>query len=115
MKFKGKSPCKDCPYRTDAPLQKWSIEEFKELIKNDREYIGKLYYCHKKDDIVCGGWLMDQDERRFPCIALRLELSHQKIDRVYLDALSCKVARFTSIEAMAVANYPELQTKPLNI
>ncbi len=108
MQFKGKTPCKDCPYRIDAPLRKWDIEEFKRLIENDQQF-GKLYDCHKKDDTICRGWLIDQDNRRFPCIPLRLELSKQKITRKYLDNLSCSSPLYGSITEMSTSNYPELR------
>ena len=108
LQFKGKSPCKDCPYRKDAPLQKWSSEEFADLIVKDKDETGSVYGCHKKNGTVCKGWLMDQDERRLPSIMLRLELSKQKVTREYLDNLTCSSERFHSIAEMASANYPEI-------
>ena len=110
MQFKFYSPCKLCPYRMDAPLAHWSIEEFKDLILKDNDYMGTVYGCHKKDNTVCRGWLMDQDNRHLPSIYLRLELSRQGITRQYLDQLSCKSAWFENIEEMACANFPELKS-----
>lgn len=108
MQFKGTTPCKDCPYRIDAPLRKWDVGHFIDLLKNDAEYIGVTYLCHKNNGTVCKGWLMNQDERGFPCIALRVELSKQQITRQYLDRLHCKSPLYESVEAMVEANYPEL-------
>lgn len=108
MKFKGTTPCKDCPYRLDAPLQKWDISHFSDLLRNDADYMGSLYDCHKNNGSVCRGWLMDQDKRRFPSIRLRLELSRQQITREYLDALHCKAPLFDSVKQICISNYPQL-------
>lgn len=110
MDFKKKSPCQNCPYRKDAPLALWSIEEFVDLLKHERSQMGTVYGCHKKDGNVCVGWLMNQDENRIPSIMLRLQLSQKKIDRKFMDSLNCKSERFETIEEMIVANYPELET-----
>jgi hypothetical protein len=116
--YKCKTPCKNCPYRKDAPLQLWSVEEFKDLAENDSNYMGKVYGCHKKNGSVCVGWLMDQDKRYFPSIALRLSLAKNNITRVYLDALRCKSPLYSSIQEMSAANYPEQflneEDKPLS-
>ena len=109
--FKGTSPCKDCPYRKDAPLAKWDIDHFRDLINNDKDFMGSLYYCHKQDGSVCKGWLIDQDNRRFPCINLRMKLSKDNITRDYLDKLHCKSPLYSSIEKMAIANFPELKNE----
>lgn len=103
-------PCNNCPYRLDAPLQHWSIDEFKDLMASDNDYMGKVYGCHKNDGHVCVGWLMNQDKRRLPSIALRISLSTNKVTREYLDKLHCKSGLFESIEEMAVANFPEINT-----
>lgn len=105
--FKKKSPCGNCPYRMDAPLRHWNIEEFKDLLANEDTQFGTVYGCHKKDNSVCIGWLMNQDENRFPSIALRMTLSKNGITRDYLDKLTCKSQRFKSVESMCKANYPE--------
>jgi uncharacterized protein DUF6283 len=107
--FKGNTPCKDCPYRTDAPLQKWSIEEFKDLLAHEHELMGTVYGCHKNNGTVCKGWLMDQDKRGFPSISLRIALSRHQVSRVYLDSLKCASPLFDSVSEMAEANYPELE------
>ena len=107
MDYKCKTPCKNCPYRKDAPLQLWSKEVFSDLIKNDADYMGAVYACHKNNGSVCVGWLMDQDKRNHPSIMLRLSLSKNKVDRKYLDSLHCKTELFTSIQEMAHANFPD--------
>lgn len=108
MEFNKKSPCNNCPYRKDAPLQYWDKVEFERLLQMGKDYMGAVYGCHKKDDNVCVGWLMDQDERNCPSIALRIALTKKNITRAYLDTLSCKSERFTSVEEMVAANFPEL-------
>lgn len=107
--FKGKTPCNTCPYRKDVILRHWDISEYVDLIKNENDLIGKVYGCHKKTGDACIGWLMMQDKNYFPSIALRLELSKQKIDRKYLDSLSCESEMYDSVEEMAIANYPEIK------
>lgn len=105
--YTRKNPCNDCPYRKDAPLMKWSIEEFKDLIQKDNDYFGSIYGCHKKDGHICVGWLADQDNRNFPSIALRMSLSKNNINRVYLDSIHGK-EMYSSIQEMSTANYPEI-------
>jgi hypothetical protein len=103
------SPCKNCPYRKDAPLRYWSIEEFIDLLEKEGDYMGSVYACHKKDETVCTGWLMNQDKRGFPSIALRLSLSRNKVTREFLDSLKCKSEMFDTVEEMCHENYPELK------
>lgn len=106
--FKSTQPCGDCPYRKDAPLKLWHIEEFKKLLSEDKLQFGATYGCHKNNGKVCVGWLMNQDERNFPNINLRLKLSKENITREYLDSLKCKSERYASIKEMCKANFPEL-------
>ncbi len=68
LSFKCTTPCNNCPYRKDAPLQHWNILEFKDLLTNGNDWIGKVYACHKKNGAVCVGWLMNQDDRNHPNI-----------------------------------------------
>lgn len=108
MNYTRKSPCNDCPYRMDAPTQLWAREEFQDLLDKDKSYFGAAYGCHKKDNHVCVGFLMNQDKRNFPSIALRISLSTNKVNREYLDNLSCKSEMFESVEDMIDANFPEI-------
>jgi hypothetical protein len=103
------SPCNNCPYRKDAPLKHWSIEEFIDLLAKEKDHFGTVYNCHKNDGSVCIGWLMNQDKRRLPSIALRLSLSRNNITREYLDKLKCKSPMFDTVEEMCYTNYPELK------
>lgn len=107
--FNKKAPCNNCPYLKSAPRQHWSIEEFKDLIASDNDYFGKVYGCHKNDGSVCVGWLINQDDRRLPSIALRMALSNNKVSMEYLDNLSRKKEMFKTIKEMSEANYPELK------
>ena len=112
MRFSRKSPCKDCPYRKDAPLQKWDIEEFRNLLRQESDPVcGRVFGCHKKDDHACVGWLMDQDKRFLPSIALRMTLLKNKVTRLYLDALKCKSELYDSVEEMCIANYKKLKNE----
>jgi hypothetical protein len=104
--FSRKSPCKDCPYLKDAPLAKWDLGHFKDVLARDTELLGAIWECHNNDGCVCVGWLMDQDNRRLPSISLRIELNRHHITREYMDALHCKSEMFESVEAMCCANFP---------
>lgn len=103
------SPCNNCPYRKDAPLQHWSIDEFKDLIAKDSSYMGATYGCHKNDGKLCTGFVMDQDKRGVPSIALRIKFGRDGTGIADLDTLKCKSKLFKSIKEMAGANYPELK------
>jgi hypothetical protein len=116
MKFCRKSPCKDCPYRLDAPLQKWHVSEFEKVLRSETDQFGFVFYCHKKDGHVCVGFLMNQEKRNFPNLVLRLTLSSCQVDRSYLDNLSCKSLQYDNVYDMVRANFPELiQTTHMQI
>ena len=108
MNFKSKQPCNNCPYRKDAPLQLWHKEEFAKLLEEDKKQFGANYGCHKKNGHICVGWLMNQDERNFPNLNLRLLLSKKGISRDYLDNLKCSSEMYNSIQEMIESNFPEL-------
>jgi len=109
MNYKRKSPCNNCPYRIDAPLKLWHIEEFKKLLHAEGTTLGRVYGCHKNDNHVCVGWLIDQDKRYFPSLSLRIDLSRNNVDRSYLNNLKSPVPLYNSIREMAYANYPQLK------
>lgn len=104
-------PCNNCPYRKDAPLKLWSIEEFIDLMKKDNEPFSPVYGCHKNNGCICAGWLTDQDRRRFPNIMLRLLLSRQGTTRKILDKLEDNYKiMYSSIRQMAIKNYSKLKS-----
>jgi len=107
--FSCTSPCGNCPYRKDAPLRHWSIEEFKDMAAAENDTFGKVYGCHKKNNSVCVGWLMKQDENRLPSIALRIALSQNNVTVGYLDNLSSPAPLYDTVSDMIKANYPELK------
>lgn len=104
--FSGTQPCKSCPYRKDAPLKLWDKYEFDKLLLEDKQMFGGTYKCHKNDGSCCKGWLINQDKRNHPNLALRMLFIKENITRAYLDKLTCKVEMFETIEEMADANYP---------
>ena len=104
--FTGSKPCSSCPYRKNAPLQLWDKVEFDKLIKQDKKMFGSIYSCHKKDGSCCRGWLIDQSNRDFPNINLRLALTKNNVKREYLESLSSNTPLYSSIEEMIEANYP---------
>lgn len=108
--FCGKAPCKDCPYRTDAPLKKWDKAEYEGLIKNEENVFSPMYLCHKKNGTGCKGWLMDQYRRNLPNMVLRMALIKNKPPLNYFEKLRSPVKLYANITEMVNANYPELIT-----
>jgi hypothetical protein len=110
LRFEQREPCKSCPYRTDAPLELWSPEEFEDLLQKDRSRMGTIYGCHKarhqpaEDAQVCVGWLINQRERGIPSIALRLKLMSDPAAVGCLNEASSPVPLYESIEEMCEAN-----------
>jgi len=108
MKYKITSPCKNCPYRADAPTAHWHKEHFEKLLEDSESNMCPVYGCHKANGHVCVGWLMDQDKNHLPSIPLRLSLSKQNVHFSYLDSLKCKSPLYSSVREMIAANFPEL-------
>lgn len=108
LEFKANKPCSDCPYRKDAPLKLWHKSEYKKLADNENNFMGTVYGCHKQNGCVCVGWLMMQDQRRFPSMNLRIKLSRESVTREYLDSLSSPSQLYGSTEEMIKTNYPDL-------
>lgn len=108
--YQKKSPCNNCPYRTDAPLKLWDKSEYEKLLSQDEQW-GAVYGCHKKDGHVCVGWMMKQLENGTPNLNLRLSLMRNKVSREYLDSLHCKSELYESVEQMVEANYPEIKSR----
>ncbi len=109
LKFDRREPCSSCPYRTDAPLELWSPEEFEDLLQKDRTQMGTLYGCHefnkrREEAQVCVGWLIDQRDRNVPSITLRLKLMQDKSAVACFNEASSPVPLYESIEEMCEAN-----------
>lgn len=58
-RYDRSEPCKQCPYRKDAPLAKWSAEEFSALLATECDELGAVYGCHNADGNLCAGWALD--------------------------------------------------------
>lgn len=107
--FDQREPCASCPYRTDAPPELWSQEEFLKLLRNDRTEMGTLYGCHeyrkrRHEAQVCVGWLLDQRARNVPSMMLRLTLMTNEQARACYNEAKSPVPLFPSIEQMCEAN-----------
>ncbi len=102
-------PCATCPYQKSAKLQLWNKSEFVRLLEMEKDFMGTIYGCHKKDGSVCRGWLIDQDKRNFPSLSLRISLSKNNVNRKYLDSLQSEEPLFDTVEEMCLTNYPELK------
>lgn len=113
--FTCTSPCNNCPYRTDAPLQLWHKSEYIKLLQYDSDYMGTFYGCHKDNGNVCVGWLMKQDEKSFPSIALRIALIKHNVRRTYLDSLYSPVKLYKDVKDMIKANYPRILKQAKNL
>lgn len=112
-KFQCKTPCKDCPYRLDAPLQKWDRSHFASLLGSDTDKWGKVFDCHKANGSVCVGWLMMQAKNNMPSMHLRMMLAKEYTDgnlkEGHVDSLYIKKGgMYASAKEMIAANYPLL-------
>jgi hypothetical protein len=117
LKFDKREPCTSCPYRTDAPLQLWSREEFVNLLDKDVSQMGSTFGCHeynkRRDEAqVCIGWLLDQRERGVPSINFRLALIRNPAARACLKEASSPAPLYDSIEEMCEANGFSMTTSP---
>ncbi len=105
----SRKPCKSCPYRTDAPLNLWSDEEFQDLLDNERSQMGTTYGCHKfrkkhGDAQVCVGWLLNQRAHGVPSLILRMNLIRNDAALACYNEASSPVELYGSMEEMCAAN-----------
>ena len=70
-------PCGTCPYRKDTPSGIWAAEEYAKLPQYDGDVPDQLFngghalfFCHQRDQCLCGGWLVTHDPRHL--LALRM-------------------------------------------
>lgn len=110
--FDMKEPCTSCPYRRDAKLEHWAREEFQRLLDHEAAPLpGAIYACHgtaktpKKR--VCAGWLLNQRERRFPSIALRMRLYQDETAMQCAHDVQASTPQYDTVEEMVRANYPD--------
>ncbi len=108
IEFRCNTPCSNCPYRKDAPLAHWDASHFESVLESDQSYLGKTFACHKKDDQICRGFLLDQLNRGVPSISLRFLISKAKVTGEYLDSVHSPTPVYESIEEMVAANFPHL-------
>lgn len=106
--FSCVKPCRNCPYRMDAPVRHWAREEFEKVLDAEASELGAVFKCHLNNGGVCVGWLMDQERRDHPSIMLRIEFSRRDVTREYLDRLRSPSPLYASPRAMIRANFPEL-------
>jgi hypothetical protein len=104
-----KSPCKNCPYRKDAPLGLWDIKEYIKLLDHHESEYGSIYDCHKKDGKLCTGWILDQKKLRFPSIMLRLKFIRDNTTADEIDSLRTRTPMFKDVYEMAFKNFPVLK------
>lgn len=104
--FQCTQPCNNCPYRKDAPLAHWAVEEYEKLLETENDIMGVTYGCHKNNGSVCIGWLMKQQERGLPSIKLRMALSKHDVSFEYLEGLTSPSPLYDTVEEMIEANYP---------
>lgn len=95
--FHCTTPSANCPYRIDAPVEHWHIDEFKKVLAAENSTLGSLFMCHKQNGSACIGWLMDQDKRDHPSIALRIKMIKENVTREYLDKLHCDAPLYMKV------------------
>src|ERR1700755_2439595 len=94
--FQCKRPCRSCPYRKDAPVKLWAEDEFDKVLAGEADLLGSVFLCHRNHGGVCVGFLMDQDKRGHPSIALRISLIRHDVTRAYLDSLNSPTPLYPS-------------------
>ena len=108
MKWNRQSPCRNCPYRKDAPLGLWHPSEFDNLLETERLELGAVFACHgtrKHEDMgICAGWLLDQKTRGLPSIALRIQLIQSEEARACLKSVNTGDCELYSLQEMIAAN-----------
>lgn len=103
-------PCADCPYRQDAPLRHWHRSEFEKVLEAEASQFGSTFACHKHVVLpadrrgVCAGWLLDQQRRGLPSIALRMLLMRDRLLRRALERVQATGPMFKTAAAMCRAN-----------
>ena len=110
-----KTACKDCPYRKDAPVRKWAVEHFIEVLESETaQYgLGNVFMCHQYKDITsfCGGWLLSQKVRNIPSLTLKMFLCRWD-SQAMLNFLKLRKPRnvemFSDPIEMIAENYPEI-------
>lgn len=127
LELKLNKPCNDCPYRKDAPLQKWAKEEFEDLAKNENEKQAfRSYGCHKKNGSYCIGWLVankrlndNYESARdgvFPSIAYSTTFATLRMSGMegMLDEIDKNTPPlYRTVKEMILANYPQLKINDL--
>jgi hypothetical protein len=111
MKLDTKTPCASCPYRKDVPVKTWHRSEFENLLAQDQDQFGRMFGCHKfrfrpsEEQHFCAGWLLDQKERGYPSLHLRMFLITNGITVEQLDEItSGGLDLYPTIKAMCLAN-----------
>jgi len=104
-------PCKTCPYRKDVPVGVWDPVEFQNLLEQDARQFGRMFDCHGEiakqpaDRELCAGWLLDQQRRGLPSIALRMAVISDPAIRDQLERVDGEgIELYSSIERMCAAN-----------
>jgi len=108
MQFEQKKPCASCPFRKDATRAMWVPGHYQMLLDGDQPF-GHLFGCHKyrhqEQKHYCAGWMLDQRERGFPNLTLRLDLVSREVAVEVIDAYHDGGHElFESIEELAAYN-----------
>lgn len=90
------SPCRECPWRRDVPVGKFTPARFQALAHTAYDLARKVFACHmSKDggDVACAGYVLMQGAHN-----LAMRLARQPFE------VSTDVKLFSNYREMAIAN-----------
>lgn len=102
--------CKDCPWRKDVPVGKFSHARFKALRGSVEQGFSPMFACHasqESDKKACVGYVINQvyaTENGPENFHLRMALARQKIDP---ERMMLTGPQYLSYDEMVEANYPK--------
>lgn len=103
------TPCNNCPWRKDAPVEHWDAEHFRDIWTSCQDDGMAIMLCHKaaklpedqRGKMPCAGWIkvMGTD-----AIGVRLLLATGKIKREDLDKGENCPELYNTFQEMMEAN-----------
>jgi uncharacterized protein DUF6283 len=106
-----KTPCNNCPWRRDAPVEHWDPDHFRSIWRNCQDDGQHVMLCHKagslpeeaQGTVVCQGWVRVMGTQ---AVGVRVALMQKRVTPDELEGGT--EGLFDSFEEMMVANGIEL-------
>ena len=96
-----KSPCAECPWRTDVPLGKFTPARFRALAPTAYDMARSIFACHMAKDakpFACAGFLLRSARHN---LTVRMAIAREAFK---MDVVDGGHALFPTYRAMAIAN-----------